>query len=229
MNQIFNFKRYIWLVKRQWCENATIYKWGILLMVLVPDMLFWIINSWKIVYHPSSHLGVESTMVARTLFLYIFGALLFNYMSSRHKKMFYFSLPVSPLERIAVAFTFVVVLVPILYLSTTTVFNFVSVQLFDHIHETSLQTYFKFGLPLKPLFYNLTLCCIFVLGSLMFGKKGPIITLLVIVVFLFIYRWLWGLLEYNKIVNHNSVDNILYYIFPLCWVMMYFVMKRKEA
>ena len=230
MNQIFSFKRYVWLLKRQWYENATIYKWGIVLMVLAPDILFWIINSWKIVYYPDSHLNVETAMIIRILFLYVFGALFFSHFDSKHKKMFYFSLPVSALERVAVAFTFVMVLAPVLFLITYSVFNFVSVQLFDHIHGTFLM-YPKWVLPLKPLFFNSTLCCIFVLGSLMFGKKGLIITLLAIVVLFFIYRWLWFWLRFHLeiVISNNYSDYILFFIFPLCWMAMYFVMKRKEA
>ena len=230
MNQIFSFKRYVWLVKRQWYENAAIYKWGIVLMVMMPDIIFWITNSWKIAYIPNPHLSVETSMLVRMLFLYVFGALFFGHFDSKRKKMFYFSLPVSVLERVAVAFTFVMILTSILFLATYLVSNFVSVQLFDYIHGTSLM-YSKWLLPFIPLFFNSTLCCVFALGSLMFGKKGPAIILLVIFVFLFICKWLLIWLRYHLeiVISNNGFENILYYIFPLCWAIMYFVMKRKEA
>jgi len=226
MNHFFSFKRYVWLLKRQWYENAAIYKWGIVLMVLVPDLLFWIIKSWEIT-HPNSHTDTETVMIAKTLFLYIFGATFFNNLESKNKKMLYFSLPVSALERVAVAFTFVTVLMPVLYSGIFTLSNLVSAQLFDHIHGTSFM-YSELMLPFQPLFFHLSLCSIFALGSLMFGKKGSIITLLAIVAFLYIYRWLWYWLKYFEIVNHN-VGNILFFIFPLCWAAIYFVMKRKQA
>jgi len=231
MNQVFSLKRYVWLIKRQWYENATIYKWGIVLMVLAPDLLFWVTNTWKIVYYPDSNLNVETAMIVRMLFLYVFGALFFANMSSRRKKMIFFSLPVSTLERIAVAFTFVMVLMPALFYGITIIFDLTSVQLFDRIHGTSLQKYLKFGFPFIPLFFNSTLCCIFALGSLMFGKKGPAITVLVIVAFLFLLKWLLIWLAYSvKIGGYwGFLDNIMYYLFPVCWVLMYLVMKKKEA
>ena len=233
MNQIFSFKRYVWMLKRQWYENAASYKWGILLMVLVPDILFWITNSWKITHIPNPDLGVANAMITRTLFLYVFSALFFGFFDSKHKKMSYFSLPVSVLERVAVAFTYVVILAPVLFKGITIVFNFVSVQLFDHIHGTSLQAYFKsdFKLEFYVMFFNVALCCIFVLGSLIFGKKGQVITLFTILVFLFfIYgKLLIWFMKIGIFNIYNDPEDILYYIFPLCWIAMYFVMKRKEA
>ena len=228
MNQNFSFKRYVWLLKRQWIENATIYKWGIVLMVLVPDMLFWIIKSWEI-YHPNSLSDTESVMIAKTLFLYIFGASFFNNLALKNKKMFYFSLPVSTLEKVAVAFTFVMVFMPVLYSGIFTLSNLVSAQLFDHIHGTSFM-YSKLILPFQPLFFHSSLCCIFALGSLMFGKKGSVLSILFIIAFfsicILILKWLHVL---SVSVPKNLTVDVFVYLIPFWWVLMYFVMKRKEA
>jgi hypothetical protein len=40
MNEIFSFNHYAWLVKRQWFENTSIYKWGIVFIVFVTGIMF---------------------------------------------------------------------------------------------------------------------------------------------------------------------------------------------
>ena len=107
MNQVFSFKRYVWLLKRQWYENAAIYKWGIVLLVLVTGLLFG-------------------------------------------------------------------------------------------------------------------------LGSLMFGKKGPVISITFIIVLFYIY---FKLSIWFGISTHIDFpkNSIIIYFLPVWWVLMFFVMKKKEA
>ncbi len=172
MNQNFSFKRYLWLVKRQWYENAAIYKWGIVLMIIAFALLFWLSSDWKMVDNP--RLGqMETFSVVGIFFLYIYSANFFESLSSKHKGMFYFSLPVSTLERVAVAFTFVLVLLPALLLMVFSIFDFIFVQLFNHIHGVSVQMFFKtaspfdfIGVPFLLTWSFLSFNSIFVLGSL---------------------------------------------------------------
>ena len=240
MNQIFCFKRYLWLVKRQWYENAAIYKWGIVLMVLMTGLLFWLSSTWKTVdngYKP--FLGQMPTFaLTGILFLYIYGANFFDSLTSRHKKMFYFSLPALPLERIAVAFTFVIVLLPVLFLLVFTIFDFFAVQLFNHIHgAASVQMFFKTASPVghialfvMMILSYLSFTSIFTLGSLMFGKQGAIILLIPFSFIQFVFSlFLVKILSYEvyELILINVIVSI--FLLPFWWVLMYFVMKRKEA
>ena len=249
MNQIFCFKRYLWLVKRQWYENATIYKWGVVLMVLVTGLLFWLSSNWKTVdklleenpdfinYNSSYHyptLGQWPTFVLVGIFLLcMFGGWFFDSLTSKHKKMFYFSLPVLPLERVAVSFTSVMVLMPVLFLTVFTVFDFLFVHLFNYVHGTSVQMIFKTGsryggvgmIIWLAIFFSIT--SIFTLGSLIFGKKGPVISMIVIIALLYIWNRSSILFDMHPDIVINSGSFSL--LIPICWTMMYFVMKRKEA
>ena len=264
MNQNFSFKRYLWLVKRQWFENAATYKWGIILMVLVICLAFLLPSDWKTVENPRLHQWATIPFVA-IFFLYIYGGWFFDRLSSKRKGMFYFSLPVTPLERVVVAFTFVMILFPVILLSVFTVFDFIFVQLFNHIHGTSEQmlfnttsikdiglTYGGIGLTSVMLLGYLSNASILMLGSLMFGKKGPVISIIFVIAFSFIFLWLWCLFfsvarpvnnvsDYINFFFYFSLSpsvaieftksNILIYIVPLMiwWVLMFFVMKKKEA
>jgi len=239
MNQVFSFKRYVWLLKRQWCENAAIYKWGIVLLVLAVGLLFWLSGNWKDVNNP--HLGqMETFSITGLFFLYIYGAYFFESLSFKHKRMFYFSLPVSPLERVAVAFAYVMILMPVLILTIYTVFDFISVQLFNHIHGTSVQMFFKtsspfgnIGMMVVMLFSYLSYTSIFTLGSLMFGKKGILITLFAASILIFIILFIRiKILSYPPwAVSDIIKGNILsfFFLLPVWWILMYFVMKKKEA
>ena len=270
MNQIFSFKRYVWLLKRQWYEKATSYKWGIVLMVLVVGLLFWLPNDWKSVETPRLDQFKPFPLTA-IFFLYIYGGWFFESLSSKHKKMFYFSLPVSPLERVTVAFTFVMILMPVLLLTVFNVFDFIFVHLFNHIHGTSVQMFFKttsskemgsylpyggMALSFVMLLGYLSCTSAFTISSLIFGKKGPVVTIIFYLVFLFICFKLLILIfgvssklpstgnSFADFINfffyytisppvaiEYSKSNIFIYILPLmiCWTAMYFVMKRKEA
>ena len=208
MNQIFSFKRYWWLVKRQWYENAAIYKWGIVLMMLVNGLMFWLLGLWKTVVvavpqnfpqhipFPQFIPSLKSTQelvffVSVIVFWFIYGANFFESLTSKHKKMFYFSLPVSRFERIVVTLTFVMVFMPVVLLTVFSVFDFIAIQLFNHIHGVSEQMLFKsdklFGFPnfsFIVILFVLSIISMSTLGSLLFGKKGPIISIIAMLFFI---------------------------------------------
>ena len=249
MNQVFSFKRYWWLVKRQWYENAAIYKWGIVLMALATGMLFWMFSDWITAdkyfeNHPISssnpypHLGQELTFTIMGVFmLCIFGGWFFDSLTSKQKKIFNFSLPVLPLERIAVAFTSVMIVMPVLLLTIFSAFDFIFVQIFNHIHGTSVQMFFiddshfiNTG-RISGLLSLLSLTSIFTLGSLIFGKKGPAISIIFIIIMLYLIN---TLVIKNFIIarSHDTyimMNSHFILLISLCWLMMFFVMKKKEA
>ncbi len=235
MNQIFSFKRYGWLLKRQWYENATIYKWGIVLLIIAIVGFFWGSSDWKAVDEP--HLGqMETFSIVGVFFLYIYGANFFDSLSSKNKGMFYFSLPVSAFERVAVAFTFVMILLPVLLLIIFSAFDFIFVQLFNHIHGVSVQMFFKTASPLGSIgllpsmvWAYLSYTSFFVLGSLMFGKKGITITFIVTAVFVFIFFWLRFFIYGQMSIIDFFRSSFFVLLIPVCWVMLFFAMKRKEV
>ena len=253
MNQNFSFKRYVWLLKRQWYENAAIYKLGILLMMLVTCVLFWLFCDWK-PYGDIQQTRFKDApvfLVTVIIFMYIYAAWFFDSLSLKNKKMFYFSLPVSPLERITVTFTFVMVLVPFVLLTVFIIFDFMAIQLFNHIYGGSEQMFFQQifdpssrnfmpkEIAFLLLFVHLLIVSIFTLGSLMFGKKGPVISIVFMIgcsyiLYKFLNLFLYVFLNTNvNDVNDGALYNIFlctsFFIFSLCWIMMYFTMKRKEA
>jgi hypothetical protein len=249
MNQIFSFKRYAWLVKRQCFENAAIYKWGIALMVLVTGLLFWLTSNWKTVdkfmeinphlinddityFYP--RLGQGPTFLLTGIFLFcIFGGWFFESLTSKQKRMFYFSLPVLPLERITVAFTFVMILMPVLFFTIFTVFDFIFVQFFNHVHGTSVQMFFKTASYYEGtrkiilLSIPLSITSIFTLASLIVGKKGPVISIIAIIALLYI--WVRSSMLFDVHPDDLLNSGIFTLIIPVCWMLMYFVMKKKEA
>ena len=236
MNQIFSFKRYFLLLKRQWFENAAIYKWGIVLMIAATLLSFWMFTNWKAIENP--HLGqMETFSVLGLFFFYIFGSNFFDSLSSKHKGMFYFSLPVSSLERIGVAFTSVMIILPFIFLVIFFVSDFLFVQLFNHVHDASEQMFFVKTSPLKQLSFvsamtwaYLSFTSIYVLGSLVFGKSGMFISTVISFIFLFGFFWLWAIIYGSKISIIDFFNSLIFpLIIPLCWSMMYFCMKRKEV
>jgi len=96
--------------------------------------------------------------------------------------MSYFSLPVSPLERVAVAFTFVMAL-PVLLTTVSMASNFVYIQIFNHIHEVSIAPKSFLGIHKSciKVILNMSFISMFTLGSLIYGKKRLIITVSVVI------------------------------------------------
>jgi len=255
MNQIFCFKRYVWLLKRQWYENATGYKWGIALMALLIGAMFglflWISSRamFKIPdvgYAELLFAGQAATFFTTgVLFLFVYGARFFSSLASKNRKMFYFSLPVSPLERVAVAFTFVSAFVPLLFWIIFTIFDCITVQIYNQMHDTSVQMFYK--MTIENDSYNsmkaatfvtylgyLSFVSIFALGSLIFGKKGPVLSILSIIAIFTIYscimKWLKVLgVSVPNTFTIGSGRDLFDFLIPLWWILMYFVMKRKEA
>ena len=232
MNQVFSFRRYLWIVKCQWFENSAIYKWGIVFIMLMIPFLFWLFNTWVNVEY-SPRLRRVDALFIMGIFLFIYGAFFFiGSFSSKHKMLFYFSLPETPLERVAVAFTFVAILGPVFVATVFTGFDFIFVQLFNHIHGTSEQMlmYIQAPTPAKWFFSVLggvsSFISIFTLGALMFGKKGPVVSIIFITLCMFIIDRI--VIVFGKI--PNFIENlILGFGLVFCWVMMYLVMKKKEV
>ena len=239
MSQIFNVKRFTLLLKRQWYENAAIYKWGIVLMIAAVLLLFWLSSNWKTVENP--HLGqMETFSIVGLSFFLLFGGNFFDSLRSKHKVMLYFSLPVSPLERVGVAVTSVMVFLPLLFLIIFSVSDFLFVQFFNHVHSTSEQMLFTKTSP----FEHIRLSFVFVLawsfsslalanalGSTL-GKNG-IITRIITTVIIFFILSVFFLMRTNIYGSISVIEFLNSYIFlliiPLCWGMMYFCMKRKEV
>ena len=191
MNQVFSFKRFWWLAKRQWGENAGVYKWwigGIILVTLVVNWLAWMSGNLSPDEYPRFQVekGIINLDVPLIL-LYIYGAWFFNGLRSKSKRAHYFSLPVSPLERVMVAFTFVVILFPVLLTTFFTVCDFVYIQIFNHIHGVSMPMFIKptnpFGIPATSwvtVLWYISIISMFTLGSLLFGKNGLVMIFTVV-------------------------------------------------
>ena len=206
-------------------------------MVASTLLLFWLSSSWKSVENP--HLGQMQTFsIVGLFFFYIFGSNFFDSLSSKHKGMFYFSLPVSPLERVGVAFTSIMVILPLLFLIIFSVSDFLFVQLFNHVHGASEQMVFTKVSPLEHIRLSfvfalawsyLSFTSAYALGSLVFGKNSMIITTVIIFIILSVFFWLRDIIYGSISVIDFFNSYIFLLIIPLCWGMMYYCMKRKEV
>jgi len=302
MNQNFSFKRYVWLLKRQWYENAVIYKLvigGIFIVTMAVGWLIWFSGDLSPNEYPRFRVDQNAfiNIDVPILLFCIFGACFFNSLSSENRRVVYFSLPVSPFERVAVAFTFVMAL-PVLMATVFNVSNFAYLQVFNHIHGSSIIPNNFFGIQKSWLkvILNISFISMFTLGSLIYGKKGIVVTTSVVVLVVFstfipvettntekelikvkvetsetvetikeiksIRTSVTGkevggsssgsssftgvsfntlkesieTVDVSEMVNTSRkvfliiIFKILYCsIAPLCWIMMYFTMKRKEA
>ncbi len=256
MHQIFSFKRYIWLIKRQLVENAATYKWGIGILIALTVVLLGLFSDWKTGAHP--HLGhAEVFVLLGSGFLFIYSGSFFESIGSKYKGMFYFSLPVTSLERTVTAFTFVVILFPALFLSIFFIFDCVAVQLYNLVHHTSeemLCINILSDTPKNPSLFSwssiytyITFISLFALGSLMFGKNGTIKTGLALFVICLVYVGLMALIYKIILPSDIKMNNfsvniggtmvhptnifslILYLIAPLSWIVLYFKLKEKEV
>ena len=244
MNQTFNFKRYLLLLKRQWFENAAIYKWGIVLMVASTLLSFWLLSNWKAIENP--HLGqIQTFSIVGFSFLIIFASNFFESLRSKHKGMFYFSLPVSPLERVSIVFSSIMVILPLIFLVIFFVSDFLFVQLFNHVHNTSEQMLFVKTSPSEHTMCSflfvlawsiLSVIPINALGTLVFGKGRMFIMTVITSIILYVFFSLWVIIYYGSISIYQPnllIDflnsPIFLMIIPLCWGMMYYCMKRKEV
>lgn len=244
MNQIFCFKRFVWLLKRQWFENATSYKWRVSLMALIVTVMLGLFLWFSSNVHSKQSelfifMRLTTYWVIGAIFMLVHGAKFFSSLSSKNRKMFYFSLPVSPLERVAVTFSFVMIFIPVIILSVFTVCDFVAVQIFNNIYDYSTEIFFNttFTLDSINIKYDKNLatsfdflitffCCssLFALGSLIFAKKGPVITTVFLFVFCFIPGLFWEV-DYET----YTFPYFEFFLIPIYWIAMFFVMKRKEA
>jgi len=222
MNQIFCFKRYAWLLKRQWFENAVNYKRGIALIVIIIGMVYVWVMHWNVSKHPLDRMPIVFGVVMIFLSLYTF--VFFDSLNVKSKGMFYFSLPVSPLERVATAFVFTMVLFPVFLFAVFNIFDFLFVLLYNYIHGTSEQMIIK--LPLLFTMQNIlgwmSICSISLLCSLIYGKNGHNVGS-----FLFVFIFIFSL-NVLKIKLFAMLD-FFAFLLPIVWITMYFFMKKRET
>ena len=184
MNRKFCFKRYWLLVKHQWYENATAYKWAIAIIVIgtvVAGWMRWMSGDALPNEYPrfQAEKNIDSiTINGPIILMCIYGFLFFRRLSSIGKRMYYFSLPVSTLERVLMAFTFVIVLFPLLLVTIFTVSDFVYIILFNQIHDVSIPLFsklidFENSWIITLLF--IAMISLYPLGRLIFGKNGLIL------------------------------------------------------
>ena len=205
-------------------------------MVAATLLLFWLSSNWKSVENP--HLSqMETFSVVGIIFFYMYGGNFFDSLSSKHKGMFYISLPVSSLERIGVAFTSVMIILPLIFLVIFSISDFLFVQLFNQVHDASEQMFFMKTSPLKQLSFvsamtwvYLSFTSIYVLGSLVFGKSGMFISTVISFIIWFVFFWLWVIIYDSKVSVLDFFNSPIFpLIIPLCWSLMFFYMKRKEV
>ena len=145
----------------------------------------------------------------------------FDDLNIKNKGMLYFSLPVSPLERISVAFTFVIVIFPTLMFLVFTVFDYCYVQLYNHIHGTWKQTSSILVFSSLSLGF-LSLASAAMWRSLKFGTKKTWHNLVSFPLFILILRFVFK-------ISFIKIFNICALIFPVFWIMMYYAMKKREV
>jgi len=225
MNQIFSFKRFLWLLKRQWFENATLYKWGLILIPLITGLLFvwaiyWDVGGNYSLYQRAPIFALTLLIIPLVYMLSFFGDL-----RIKSKGMFYFSLPVSPLERIVVAFTFTLGLLVISFVILT-IFDFIFVPIFNQLHETSEKMLIKTE-EFFPRFLKISL------GFLPFGVIGMLASLMnrkieqyTVLCFMIFLVFIPFSVEKAQMIKFFEIYPIL---IPVCWVYMFFAIKRKEV
>jgi hypothetical protein len=234
MNQIFSFKRFVWLLKRQWMENSAFYLFTMGIIAVAIPVIQWsfIITSMD---DKRLNMGQESTFVFSLFFLCGYAAHYFNQsLGSKNKQMFSFSLPVSPLEQVLVAFTFVVALVPAFVLTVFCVYDYLFVQLLNDMHKASEQmlmfksTSTKWGVVNYFIVHLVNLFAIipiFALCSYLLKNRGLFISISLYLITMFSYeKWL----RYPISCLFETVICVLL-IQAFCWTLMYFGMKNKEV
>ncbi len=254
MNQVFSFKRYAWLMKRQFMENKKAYLWGIGILLAMIVLSFMMFGQWT---HgkTTSYFGQEEVFLLNGFIcLLFFAGTFYESFSSKYKGMFYFSLPTSSLEKLAVSFTYVMVLFPMVYIGIYYLADFFAVQHFNAIHGTDKSMYHLFSTDKEPILMILFLMPIFALCSLMFGKVGIVktgfVVLAVVLLFVGLSKLVYGQIipvkpvweTYSKISFKTDQTSILleannffggyvfWYLFiPVCWVVYYFKLKEKEV
>jgi len=240
MNQIFSFKRYAWLLQCQWYENVVFYTIGIVLVVIASIMIYW--SNVRLLDENQDFSEIQIILLI-TLGMFVmlaFGAGFFNKLHSKRKGMFYVSLPALPLERVAAAFTYIAVIVPLFFFVIFGTIEFVVAQIFSQVHGTATQMLFSGNFPSNVSVFTILLSflsfsSISAFWSLVFGKKGAIATvffifgwtmLVVLIVSWLIEKEFYELPPYDGI----TIGNYLFvYLIPIWWILMYFVMKRKEV
>ncbi|MDR3261274.1 MAG: hypothetical protein LBT78_05505 [Tannerella sp.] len=247
MNQLFSFKRYAWLMKRQFVENKKIYFWGIGAIVACVALMFMTFIRWD----KGEYFDHEPVFgISCFIFMLFYAGTFCEPLNSKYKGMFYFSLPATPLERLAVIFSYVMVLFPAVLLSILYVEDYLAVAIFNSIHGAQKHLLSLFALEWKvvlvmPQFVSGIALCSFMLGRAGILKAGFLFFIGMLLSFLIasgVYNLIipahisnieWNGVWIEKYQTTLSVDSIYtqawYLLAPVCWVVFYFKLKEKEV
>ncbi len=247
MNDIFSFKRYALLMKRQWVENRKLYLLGIPSVLGILTFFMCSLENREEVF--LSDFGSFTFIAAGMFFILILSGTFFQRVNTKENGMFFFSLPTSKLEKWAVAFSYTMVIFPLIYLGLFYTVNFFVIQALNsiyHIHFHMLSPA-QIGLDWAIILFLLTSFA--VLGSLFLGKNGVFISFLVFVflavVLPIIIQYLFapanttqmylGMLVDDTTGNTLTLSRSLivyqfkYLLIPLCWILLYLKIKEKEV
>jgi len=228
MNQIFSFERYTQLLKHQLYKDATSNKIAIAVAVFVTAFMFWWSLAWEDLAR--TPIFVLIVLVSPALSLLFFEVL----DRKNRRKMFYFSLPASALERVAVYFTFAMIIVPIFMLAIFTVSDFIALHLYNYINDASEVMFFKtifssqcscsssssFSLSDFVLFFGFMSLSILMSLFILFGKEMQNI------LFFFVFPALLLLNHFVFQLSYSTIMNVLAMLLPIFWILMFFAIKK---
>ncbi len=249
MNQIFSFKRYILLMKRQFAENKRLYLWGTGGVLAIIVLFFWSISS---IIAKSQFYQEAVLTISAYLCLTFYAGTFHEQLGIKRKRMFYYSLPASPLERLAVAFSYVMVLCPVVFIVLFYTADFFAIQIFNSANGTNFPIISIFTYRWDVIYHIVLLMSVFAVCSFSFGTAGIIKTTFAVFVvglmFIGLYMWLFKslfqikdasvILPYaslylyadDTMLKANNIFSRTWFLLaPLCWVIYYFKLKEKEA
>jgi hypothetical protein len=241
-------------MKRQYVENATLYRWSVLVLILSVPFLNWLFIDWNSVSSLGSGNGSREVIfvISCAIFPVIFGGTFFENIASKYKGMSYFSLPVSVPERLTAAFSYTMILFPAACFTLFSVCDAFSIWLYNTKFDTdyvSFVTYLDFEL----VYLIVTMISMFVLGSFMFGKISIVKTGAVLAILFGLFQGLIKLIypliirdeiknvEFDSLMFKSEAgiwewvqvetffSHSWYFIAPLCWIVLYFKLKEREV
>jgi hypothetical protein len=239
-------------MKRQFVENAALYRWSMLILILLIPLLFWLFIDWNSSTAPRVNgIGESIFVIACIICPVIFGGTYFESIASKHKSMFYFSLPVSASERLATAFSFAMIIFPAICFTLLAVCDTFSAWLYHLKFDADYPPFTRY-LDFELIYITITLISVFVLGSFIFGKISVIKTGVALVVLMGLFQGLIKLIfpliiqgeiknaEFEKVMIEYGTEwkwiqvdtlfnHMWYLIAPLCWIILYFKIKEREA
>ncbi|MDR0363461.1 MAG: hypothetical protein LBH92_00320 [Bacteroidales bacterium] len=251
MNDVFSFKRFALSVKAYWIENK---KRIILKFILIPIILmflFLILNSWKPIKSYQYDFHDEFIFITFCGAFLCGNAIRFfnNYSTKREMTMFSLSIPTAPLERLLIAFCYVMIFIPLILISFFFIIDFIAIGIFNNLHQSD-QIMFKLSdIPASDYIGFATIASVILFGSLFFKKYGGFISIILIIIFLllqisitslFLPREAVNLIEFgsfeiiergtgNRISINGFMQYFNYLLLPLCWILSYMKLREKEA